>query len=58
MPAALAVRSVHAVRSGDGTAISYHTTGSGPGVLVVPGALTDAAGYAALAAAGQLPQLP
>lgn len=45
-PAALAT---HAVRSADGTTISYHTTGTGPGVLVVPGALNDAADYAALA---------
>jgi pimeloyl-ACP methyl ester carboxylesterase len=42
------VRTVH---SADGTPISYHTTGAGPGVLVVPGALNDAADYAALAAA-------
>src|SRR5258705_9342944 len=37
------------VRSADGTTISYHTTGTGPGVLVVPGALNDAADYTALA---------
>jgi pimeloyl-ACP methyl ester carboxylesterase len=48
MPTALATR---AVRSADGTTISYHTTGTGPDVLVIPGALNDAAGYTALAGA-------
>jgi pimeloyl-ACP methyl ester carboxylesterase len=37
------------VRSVDGTPISYHTTGTGADVVVVPGALSDAADYAALA---------
>jgi pimeloyl-ACP methyl ester carboxylesterase len=46
MPAALAARTV---RSADGTTISYHTTGTGPDILVVPGALNDAADYTALA---------
>jgi pimeloyl-ACP methyl ester carboxylesterase len=46
MPADLAARTVH---SADGTTISYHTTGTGPDVLVVPGALNDAADYTALA---------
>src|SRR5258706_15015874 len=46
MPAALAARTV---RSADGTTISYHTTGTGPGVLVVPGAMNNAADYTALA---------
>jgi pimeloyl-ACP methyl ester carboxylesterase len=46
VPAALAARTVS---SADGTTISYHTTGTGPGVLVVPGALNDAADYTALA---------
>lgn len=47
-PVASAVRTVH---SADGTPISYLSTGSGPGLLVVPGALTDAGNYAALATA-------
>jgi pimeloyl-ACP methyl ester carboxylesterase len=46
VPTALAARTV---RSADGTTISYHTTGTGPGLLVVPGALNDAADYTALA---------
>jgi pimeloyl-ACP methyl ester carboxylesterase len=46
MPAALAARTI---RSADGTTISYHTTGTGPDVLVVPGALSDATDYTALA---------
>jgi pimeloyl-ACP methyl ester carboxylesterase len=46
MPTAHAARTV---RSTDGTTISYHTSGTGPGVLVVPGALSDAADYTALA---------
>lgn len=41
----------HTVHSADGTVISYHTTGTGPGLLIVPGALSDAADYATLAAA-------
>jgi pimeloyl-ACP methyl ester carboxylesterase len=39
------------VRSADGAAISYHTVGVGPDLLVVPGALSDATDYIALAAA-------
>jgi pimeloyl-ACP methyl ester carboxylesterase len=46
MPAAFAM---NAVRSADGTTISYHTTGTGPDVLVIPGALNDATDYADLA---------
>jgi pimeloyl-ACP methyl ester carboxylesterase len=37
------------VRSGDGTAIAYYTLGSGPPVLVVPGALSMASDYLVLA---------
>jgi pimeloyl-ACP methyl ester carboxylesterase len=37
------------VNSADGTAISYLSIGGGPGVIVVPGALTVAADYAELA---------
>lgn len=48
MPTAPETRTVH---SADGTAISYHTTGTGPHLLVVPGALSDAADYTALAEA-------
>lgn len=48
MPATLTVR---AIRSLDGTTISYHTTGTGPGLLLIPGALNDAADYKALAEA-------
>ncbi|MEU3453451.1 alpha/beta hydrolase [Micromonospora sp. NPDC006766] len=48
VPAALDARTV---RSADGTTISYHTSGTGPGILLVPGALNDADDYAALAAA-------
>jgi pimeloyl-ACP methyl ester carboxylesterase len=45
-PTAPAVCTVH---SADGTTISYHTTGTGPHVLVIPGALNDANDYTALA---------
>jgi pimeloyl-ACP methyl ester carboxylesterase len=45
MPAALAARTV---RSADGTTIAYHSTGTGPDLLVVPGALNDATDYTAL----------
>jgi len=45
MPSALAADSV---RSADGTTIAYHTTGIGPGLLVVPGALSDASDFTAL----------
>jgi pimeloyl-ACP methyl ester carboxylesterase len=48
MTTALAPSTVH---SADGTPINYRTTGAGPGVLVVPGALNDASDYAALATA-------
>lgn len=41
----------HAVLSQDGAKISYLTTGSGPSVLVIPGALSMAADYAAFASA-------
>jgi pimeloyl-ACP methyl ester carboxylesterase len=40
-----------AVLSRDGAKISYLTMGSGPSVLVIPGALSMAAGYAAFASA-------
>jgi len=40
-----------AVLSQDGAKISYLTMGSGPSVLVIPGALSVAAGYAAFASA-------
>jgi pimeloyl-ACP methyl ester carboxylesterase len=36
------------VTSADGTTISYLTAGSGPAVLVVPGALTTAAEFSVL----------
>jgi pimeloyl-ACP methyl ester carboxylesterase len=48
MSATLAARTVH---SADGTTISYRTTGTGPDLLVVPGAMSDAADYAELAGA-------
>lgn len=41
----------HAVLSQDGAKISYLTIGSGPSVLVIPGALSMAANYAAFASA-------
>ncbi|HEY7415147.1 MAG TPA: alpha/beta hydrolase, partial [Ktedonobacteraceae bacterium] len=41
----------HAVVSQDGTKISYLSMGSGPSVLVIPGALSLAADYAAFASA-------
>ena len=41
----------HAVLSQDGAKISYFTMGSGPSVLVIPGALSMAADYAAFASA-------
>src|SRR5260370_15127120 len=37
------------VRSSDGTTISYLSVGSGPAVIVVPGALSLASGYTAFA---------
>ncbi|MFF5233187.1 alpha/beta fold hydrolase [Dactylosporangium sp. NPDC000521] len=47
-PAAPTVCTVH---SADGTTISYHTTGAGPDVLIIPGALNDATDYTKLATA-------
>ena len=47
-PVTPAVRTVH---SADGTTISYHSVGTGPDVLVVPGALNDATDYSTLAEA-------
>ncbi len=41
----------HTVLSQDGAEISYLTMGSGPSVLVIPGALSIASGYAAFARA-------
>ncbi|MBV9228676.1 MAG: alpha/beta hydrolase [Chloroflexi bacterium] len=41
----------HSVFSLDGTKISYFTRGSGPAVIVIPGALSIAADYAAFASA-------
>src|SRR5438270_9323065 len=41
----------HAVLSQDGAKISYLSMGSGPSVLVIPGALSMAADYAAFASA-------
>ncbi|KKJ94214.1 alpha/beta fold hydrolase [Micromonospora sp. HK10] len=42
---------VRTVRSADGTTIAYHTTGAGPDLLIVPGALSDAADFTGLAEA-------
>jgi len=39
----------HSVTSTDGTSISYLSVGTGPGVIVLPGAMTVAADYADLA---------
>src|SRR5690349_12217289 len=39
----------HVVLSQDGAKISYLTMGSGPSVVVIPGALSTAADYAAFA---------
>lgn len=41
----------HSVASQDGAKISYLSIGSGPSVLVIPGALSVAAGYAAFGSA-------
>ncbi len=41
----------HAVLSQDGAKISYLSMGSGPSVLVIPGALSMAADYATFASA-------
>jgi len=46
-----ATDTTHAVLSQDGAKISYLTMGSGPSVLVIPGALSMAADYAAFASA-------
>src|SRR2546425_3505958 len=46
-----ATDTTHAVLSQDGSKISYLTMGSGPSVLVIPGALSMAADYAAFASA-------
>jgi pimeloyl-ACP methyl ester carboxylesterase len=45
----VATDTTHAVLSQDGAKISYLITGSGPSVLVIPGALSTAADYAAFA---------
>ncbi|MBY8870254.1 alpha/beta hydrolase [Micromonospora sp. PLK6-60] len=47
----LTTPATHTVRSADGTTIAYHTTGTGPDLLIVPGALSDAADFATLAEA-------
>src|SRR5204863_7617377 len=46
-----ATDTTHAVLSQDGAKISYLTMGSGPSVLVIPGALSMAADYAAFSSA-------
>jgi pimeloyl-ACP methyl ester carboxylesterase len=46
-----ATDTTHAVLSQDGAKISYLTMGSGPAVLVIPGALSMAADYTAFASA-------
>jgi len=46
-----ATDTTHTVLSQDGAKISYLTMGSGPSVLVIPGALSMAADYAAFASA-------
>jgi pimeloyl-ACP methyl ester carboxylesterase len=46
MTTALTTSTVH---SADGTAINYRTTGAGAGLIIVPGALSDATDYAELA---------
>ena len=45
------IGATHTVISKDGTRISYLPTGSGPLVLVLPGVLSIASGYAAFARA-------
>ncbi|MER7283965.1 alpha/beta hydrolase [Dactylosporangium sp. NPDC000244] len=47
----IATTTVRTANSTDGTTISYHTTGTGPDILVIPGALNDADDYTALATA-------
>jgi pimeloyl-ACP methyl ester carboxylesterase len=44
-----AIETTHTVQSLDGTMISYLTVGSGPAVLVIPGALSLATNYATFA---------
>jgi pimeloyl-ACP methyl ester carboxylesterase len=46
-----ATHTTHTVFSQDGAKMSYLTMGSGPSVLVIPGALFLAANYAAFASA-------
>ena len=46
-----AIDTTHTLRSRDGATISYLSTGSGPAVIVIPGALSTAADYAAFARA-------
>jgi pimeloyl-ACP methyl ester carboxylesterase len=46
-----ATTTAHTVHSADGATISYLTIGTGPGVLVIPGALATAATYMAFARA-------
>ncbi|MGI5246680.1 alpha/beta fold hydrolase [Dactylosporangium sp. CA-139066] len=46
--AATTTSTVHTVRSADGTTIAYHTTGTGPGLLLIPGALSDATDFTTL----------
>jgi pimeloyl-ACP methyl ester carboxylesterase len=46
-PMGAASSTIHAVVSQDGTKISYLTLGSGPAIIVIPGALSLAADYAA-----------
>lgn len=46
-----AIDATHTLRSRDGATISYLSTGSGPAVIVIPGALSTAADYAAFARA-------
>ncbi|HET7034482.1 MAG TPA: alpha/beta hydrolase [Thermomicrobiaceae bacterium] len=43
------IEAVQTFSSTDGTVLSYHTTGHGPGVIVIPGALAEAADLAGLA---------
>src|ERR1700677_2581695 len=40
----------HSVKSKDGAVISYYTKGEGPGLIIIPGALSLAANYFRLAA--------
>lgn len=45
----IAIDTIHTLRSRDGATISYLSTGSGPAVIVIPGALSTAADYAVFA---------